>query len=181
MHVKKIAVIGIMTVTLVGAGATSAFAQTTSPTVPRPATPPALCLPAGHDDAWPAVVDGRPVRDPGVRVWHDTTGWHVRVTHDTVHDRVFSGEITTTGSLNDVVAVRLEKNDSLVVGAGGHTIRFRFNNYGGVDGFDFTTHCAPFLAFGFLSDGHVVAPARIALGAASAHPAHDPFVIVRPS
>ena len=78
------------------------------------------------------------------------------MTHNTLHDRVFSGEIRTTGELVDVHAVRLEKNDYLKVGPDRHTLPFRFNNYGGTDGFDFATHCAPFLGFGFLSDGHVV-------------------------
>jgi hypothetical protein len=128
---------------------------------------------------WPVWADGRPARDPGVTVWHDTNGWHVRVTHNTIHDRVFSGEISTTGALVDVNAVRLEKNDSLTVGSAQHTIRFRFDNYGGIDGFDFTTHCAPYLQFGFLSDGHVVPTTRINVGAAGHHPAHDPFVIRR--
>jgi hypothetical protein len=26
---------------------------------------------------------------------------------------------------------------------GKHGLTFRFNNYGGIDGFDFATHCAP--------------------------------------
>ena len=191
MIIKQLAAVGVLAVTLVGGGATSALAATTSTTASGPTAPtaapgtaterPAKCLPSGHDDAWPGWANGRPDRDPGVRVWHDGSGWHVRVTHDTVHDRVFEGEIYTTGTLVGVHAVRTEKNDSLVVGAGGHTIRFRFNNYGGTDGFDFATHCAPFLALGFLSDGHVVPTARIAIGAGSRHPGSDPFLIVRPA
>ncbi|HEV7525266.1 MAG TPA: hypothetical protein VGP92_09875, partial [Acidimicrobiia bacterium] len=121
--------------------------------------------------------DGRPPRDPGVTVWHDPHGWHVRVTHNSVHDRVFSGEIVTRGTFVGVHAVRLEKNDFVTVGAGKHSIRFRFNNYGGTDGFDFATQSAPALGFGFLADGHVVPPARISIGAAGRHPAQDPFVI----
>ena len=77
-------------------------------------------------------------------------------------------------------AVRLEKNDSLDGRAPtAHTLRFRFNNYGGVDGFDFATHCAPFLAFGFASDGHVVPTGHISIGAAAATPLVIPFVIAR--
>ena len=174
MNVKQIAAAGALAALVLGAGATSASASTTTPV-----TAPARCLPAGHDDAWPVWADGRPDRDPGVRVWHDSLGWHVRVTHDTIHDRVFSGEIATTGDLVDVHAVRLEKNDHVVVGSGKHTIAFRFNNYGGVDGFDFVTHCAPFVSFGFASDGHVVPAARVSVGSTGRHPAGDPFVISR--
>jgi len=178
MKVTKIALVGAMTAALVGAGGATAFAATT-PTTATTAPTASTCLPAGHDDAWPAWTEGRPGRDPGVTVWHDRNGWHVRVTHNSIHDRVFSGEIQTTGALTNVHAVRLEKNDYLTLGSGGHTLRFRFNNYGGTDGFDFTTHCAPYLEFGFLTDGHVLSTAHISIGAAAHHPAHDPFVIRR--
>jgi hypothetical protein len=180
MNFKQIAAVGMMTATitgfgLVGLGATGAGAATTTSEAPTPST----CLPAGHADAWPAWTNGRPARDPGVRLWHDTDGWHLRVTHKAIHDRVFSGVIQTRGTLVGVHSVRLEKNDYVKVGSDGHTLRFRFNNYGGTDGIDFGTHCAPFLRFGFTTDGHVLAPAHISIGAAGRHPAHNPFVIRR--
>ena len=180
-NVSRIAAVAAVSVTLVVAGAASAFAATGTSTEPTSGagTSVSTCPPAGHDDAWPAWTDGRPGRDPGVTVWHNATGWHVRVAHNTIRDRVFSGVIRTTGELVDVEAVRLEKNDYLVVGPERHALRFRFNNYGGTDGFDFTTHCAPFLQFGFASDGHAVPTARISIGAGGRHPAHDPFVIAR--
>jgi hypothetical protein len=162
---------GVMVAGLVGVGAPAAHA-TTAPTAPA-------CLPEAHNGPWPAWADGRPAADPGVRVWHSATGWHVRVTHDSMHDRVFAGEIFTTGRILNATAVRLEKNDVLTVGPRKHGLLFRFNNYGGVDGFDFTTSCAPFLEFGFTSDAHLVGPSRISIGAGGRHPAHDPFVIRR--
>ncbi len=176
LSMKRITVVGTVAAALVIGTTIPAFATTTTA---APAPTPTTCLPAGHADAWPAWTNGRPAQDPGVRVWHDSTGWHVRVTHSAMHDRVFSGEIATTGKLIGVHAVRLEKNDSLTVGADGHTLRFRFNNYGGVDGFDFATHCAPFLEFGFTSDAHLVPTGHISIGASSRHPARDPFVIAR--
>jgi len=174
--VKQIAAVGAMTVALVGTSATGAFAASSTT---KSAGPSTTCLPEGQNDMWPTSVDGQPPRSPGVSVWHDAAGWHVRVTHNALHDRVFSGEIQTTGALVGVSAVRLEKNDRLAVGSGGHRLAFRFNNYGGIDGFDFVTQCAPYLAFGFVSDGHVVPAKRISIGAAGLHPAHDPFVIRR--
>jgi hypothetical protein len=181
MNMKMVALAGAVAAALVGSGPATAFAATDAPVASTsPAVAPAsTCLPEGHDDAWPVWVDGRPARDPGVTVWHNAQGWHVRVTHNSLRDRVFSGEIRTTGAIVAVHAVRLERNDSVQVGSGQHTLRFRFNNYGGTDGFDFATHCAPFLAFGFLSDGHVVAPSHISIGAGGHHPARDPFVITR--
>lgn len=176
MSVKKIAAVGVIAVALIGAGATSAFAASTSTTT-KPAA--STCLPGGHDDVWPLWTNGQPGRDAGVSVWHDATGWHVRVTHATIHDRVFSGEIVTTGTLTDVNPVRLEKNDYLKVGLDRHALAFRFNNYGGVDGFNFTTHCAPLLEMGFATDGHIVATSRISIGTAGQHPDHNPFMIHR--
>jgi hypothetical protein len=176
MNIKRIATAGLMTAALVGVSVTSAFA-TMGTASASPQT--SACPTTGPNGAWPVVADGVPARDPGVRVWHDGAGWHVRVTHDTLHDRVFTGEIVTTGTLIDVHAVRLEKNDYIKAGPDGHKLYFRFNNYGGVDGFDFATHCAPWLAFGFRTDGHLVPLSRISVGATAFHPKHDPFVIRR--
>jgi hypothetical protein len=158
MKFKQIAAAGLMAVTLTSVGLVGLGA-------------------AGAGAATVSVNDGRPRLDPGVTLWHDAKGWHVRVTHNAIHDRVFSGVIHTSGTLTNVHAVRVEKNDYVKVGSGGHSLAFRFNNYGGVDGFDFTTHSAPYLAFAFATDGHVLAPAHISIGAAGRHPAHDPFVL----
>ncbi len=177
MNVKQLAVIGAMTAVLMGTSATGAFAASSTTTKSTSAS--TTCLPEGHDDAWPTWTEGSPGRSPGVSVWHDETGWHVRVTHNALHDRVFSGEIHTTGTLVGVSAVRLEKNDRLVAGSDGHRLAFRFNNHGAIDGFDFGTQCASYLEFGFATDGHVVSAKNIAIGAAGVHPAHDPFVIRR--
>jgi hypothetical protein len=125
---------------------------------------------AAHADTAP------PARDP-VSVWHDNTGWHVRVTHRSLHDRTFAGAVHTSGEFVDVKGVKLERNDRLKVSADGHTITFRFNNYGAIDGFDFSTTNAPALKLGFLSDGRVVPARRIGIGADGHHPSHDPFVI----
>ncbi len=174
--------VGSIAAALVVGGAASAFATTaTSGRAPHPRPRRrTTCLPAGHDDVWPVWADGRPVREPGVAVWHDASGWHVRVTHDTLHDRVFSGEIRDDGRARrrEGGAPRAATMPSRSVPTRTRS-GFRFNNYGGIDGFDFATHCAPFLAFGFASDGHVVPAARVAIGAAGRHPARDPFVITR--
>jgi hypothetical protein len=170
----RMAAAGVMVAGLAAVGAPGALAAT-APTTTTTTT----CLPADHDGPWPAWTEGRPAADPGVRVWHSATGWHVRVTHDSIHDRVFAGEIFTTGKIVSATPVRLEKNDAVTVGPLKHALVFRFNNYGGVDGFDFTTRCAPFLEFGFTSDAHLIGPSRISIGAGGRHPAHDPFVIRR--
>ena len=170
----RLAAVAVTVAGLTAVGAPGAGAATTPTASPAPS-----CLPADHDGAWPAWANGRPAADPGVRVWHSATGWHVRVTHDSIHDRVFAGEILTSGRIASATPVRLEKNDAFTVGPNKHGLLFRFNNYGGVDGFDFTTSCAPFLEFGFTSDARLIGPSRISIGAGGRHPAHDPFVIRR--
>jgi hypothetical protein len=124
-----------------------------------------------------ALADTAPPANDPVRVWQDDTGWHVRVTHRSLHDRTFAGAVHTSGELVDVQGVKLERNDHLQVSSDGHTITFRFNNYGAIDGFDFNTANAPALKFGFLSDGRVVPARRIGIGGDGQHPSHDPFVI----
>lgn len=171
--ILRLATAGLLAAGIAGVGAPAAHAATT----PAPAT--TGCLPAAHDGPWPAWANGRPPSDPGVRVWHSADGWHVRVTHDSIHDRVFAGEILTSGQIASATPVKLEQNDAFRVGPRKHGLLFRFNNYGGVDGFDFTTSCAPFIEFGFTSDAHLVGPSRISIGAGGRHPAHDPFVIRR--
>jgi hypothetical protein len=177
MKLTKIAAAGLIAALAVAGSAGIAAAATSSSS--SSSSPSSTCLPANHDDAWPLYAQGQSDRDPGVRVWHDRSGWHVRVTHNTIHDRAFTGEIATKGELVDVHAVRVEHNDYVKVGADKHTVVFRFNNYGGVDGFDFVTKCAPSLEFGFVSDGHRVPTSRIAIGATDRHPANNPFVIKR--
>lgn len=177
MNVKQIVAVGVMSAALVGASASGAFAASPSTSTAKSAA--STCLPAGHDDAWPVYAQGAPGRDPGVRVWHDAAGWHLRVTHNTLHDRVFEGEIVTTGTLVDVKSVRLEKNDYVRLGNNGHALAFRFNNYGGTDGIDFATHCAPFLEFGFATDSHRLPVSHISIGASAHNPNVDPFVIRR--
>ncbi|HYL53222.1 MAG TPA: hypothetical protein VEZ15_14715 [Acidimicrobiia bacterium] len=174
MNLKKIAATGVMAALVVGTAATAAVASGTSST-----TPSTTCLPNAADDRWPAFAQGAPARSAGVAVWHNDDGWHVRVTHNTLHDRVFSGVVETRGALVDVTPVGLERNDHLKVGPDKHTILFRFNNYGRLDGFDFRTSCAPSLNFLFLSDGRRVPAARISIGSNGVHPAHNPFGITR--
>jgi hypothetical protein len=147
MNLKKLALSGVLAATMVFGAAATANADT---------APPA--------------------RDP-VRVWHDASGWHVRVTHRSLHERTFSGAVRTSGEFVDVDRVKLERSDTLKVSADKHTIAFRFHNYGAIDGFNFNAIDAPSLKFGFLSDGRVVPPRYIGIGATGRHPAHDPFVI----
>jgi hypothetical protein len=112
-------------------------------------------------------------------MWHDGSGWHIRVTHRTVAKRVFSGTIVTAGRFVGVTSVRLEGHDSRTVSPDHHTITFRFENHGAIDGLNFRTHCAPAIAFTFVSDGSMLAANKVTIGHDSTNPATNPFSISR--
>jgi hypothetical protein len=106
---------------------------------------------------WPSAVQGRPTlftagASAGDYLWHDATGWHVRVTHPGHGRVVFTGTIVASAPL-DATPVKLEKQDVVTLGADRKTITYRLVNYGAIDGFDFTTRCARQVAFGGRMNG----------------------------
>jgi hypothetical protein len=163
---------GLATATTAGAATTTPKAGATAP-----------CL-ANRDDEWPDWVNGQPAgfeagANGGVYLWHDTSGWHLRVTHKT-DDRVsFGGTIVTRGMFSDVEGVMLERGDQFEVSPDHHAITFRFMNYGHIDGLDFRTHCAPALEFSFQADGHQLPANRAVIGHEDRHPDTDPFPVWR--
>lgn len=131
----------------------------------------------------PSYVEGRPA-DLHVRgaagdyLWHDSSGWHLRVTHRTTNRMVFRGVIVASGPLT-YQRVRDETRDKVVQSSDRTKLVFRFVNHGGIDGVDFADTCASTLKFVFAVNGHRVGRNGIYIGANSARPAHDPFVIAR--
>jgi len=145
-------------------------------TAPAP-SPSSTCGPL------PSYVDGRPAHlhmrgAAGDYLWHDTSGWHLRVTHATKSRMVFRGVITASGPMTFQRA-RDESHDQVTLLNGGKTLVFRFVNHGGIDGVDFTDDCAATLKLAFAVNGHRLGRNHIYIGAHSARPAHDPFVISR--
>ncbi len=171
-------------------GATSDAAAASLLSAPVPATaspaPGPVCASSADDGNWPLFADGRPTGlDAGGPaadyVWHDVTGWHLRVTHQNDHHQVWAGALTTTGTFSGADIVKLEKNDYVAVSADRHAIYFRFNNYGGIDGFDFRTHCAPSIRFDLRADGAQVNPTEVIIGHSQRNPANVPFAVRRQS
>jgi hypothetical protein len=154
----------------------TAFAGTTPPS-------PTTCA-TTFDDAWPANVDGQPPSfqagaPGGVYLWHDSTGWHLRVTHENSRLQTYRGVITIPRGKIRFDRVLDERNDKTHLSRNGKTLTFKFKNYGKVDGIDFRTLCAPSVAFGFTVNGHRLPTSKIVIGASEWHPAHNPFRIVR--
>jgi len=174
------------TASLTAATATPPTSTTTAPATPAPATaaPSSPCSAAADDGGWPAGAQGEPAGfaagdAAGVYVWHDASGWHLRVTHQNDRHQTYTGRISTAGVITDVDAVRLERNDDVRVGPDRHTVEFRFNNYGGVDGLDFRTHCADGLHFALGADGQRLNPTEVYIGHGSMNPPDVPFTISR--
>lgn len=172
-----------------GFGVPSAGAQTT--THPGTTTKPAHhrnVTSCDTDAQWPAYVQGEPdgfdAGDDGAYLWHNPSGgWGLRVSHPELPGKanrvVFTGTITSKGKIANLVKVRDEKGDVAKVGPKGHTLRFRFVDYGGVDGVDFTTTCTPGLQVSLKADKTTMQPEFVHLGDKNTHPGSDPFRIRR--
>jgi hypothetical protein len=132
--------------------------------------------------AWPFSVQGMPPvhagSPAGDYIWHDATGWHLRVTHVGSYGVVFSGTIRANHPLH-VHGFRLESGDAFKVSADGLSVAYRFVNHGRLDGLDFTTECATRLLFGGRMNGALLPVRRIWVGHAGRHPLQNPFVILR--
>lgn len=163
-------VIGLTMATVVPSAASAASTTTT--------VDEAACT--GH---WPASVQGKPsVYQAGARagdyLWHDSRGWHLRVTKVTSAKAVFSGRIRSDKPLS-VAGVALELGDTFTLSADKLTITYRFANYGHIDGLDFRTACANRLGFAGSMNGTLLPTSRIWIGASGRHPLQNPFVILR--
>jgi hypothetical protein len=172
------------------AGAPGALAAPTSSasTTGSPSSSAPKATACDTDAHWPRYVQGKPdgfdAHDDGVYVWHNPKGgWAIRVTHPVLPGKanqvVFTATITTAGQIGHVVRVRDEKNDVVKVTNNGHTLTFRFVNYGWVDGVDFTSGCTPGLRVDLKADGSSMPTRFIHLGDKKVNPGSDPFLIRR--
>jgi hypothetical protein len=156
----------------------AAAAPDVAVSTPVVVTPAATCD-AGH---WPASVQGRPTFHAGSRagdrIWHDSTGWHLRVTHPGTKAVVFSGTIRSDAALT-VKGARLESQDSFTLSADQKSVTYRFVNHGQIDGLDFTTDCAKHLSFAGRMNGHRLVIGRIWIGHRGHHPLQNPFAVRR--
>jgi hypothetical protein len=184
MGVRRFATVGVCGLALVAASllaTTGVAAARSSATTAKASSCPTT---GGKDDPWPAFVQGRPAginphTTAAIYMWHDGSGWSIRVTHKTTNVRSFGGQLFTSGTFTNVHPVHLEKNDVFQVSSDKHTIVFLFKNYGGIDGLNFFTHCAPSITFSYQSDGATSPASKIIIGKNSVRPPTDPFQIFR--
>ena len=146
---------------------------------------PAPASSAACDRApWQPVVQGAPPNFSagdrgGDYLWHDLTGFHLRVTHRNDGRQVYSGLVTSSAPMR-IDPVRLERGDVLRLSPDHRSFVFAFADYGKVDGVNFHTDCAAALTVSRLHVGKAALPAnRVYLGRREAHPAAVPFVLHR--
>ena len=164
-------------------GLSAALALAGAPAGVAASTTAAAPVAACGDGHWPASVQGIPTlfragASAGDYIWHDSAGWHVRVTHPGDGRAVFTGTIVASAPLS-VTPVRLQRSDVLTLSADKKTITYRFVNDGGIDGFNFATACASRITFGGRMDGVRLATGQIRIGHYDRHPLENPFVIRR--
>lgn len=95
---------------------------------PSGAGPAAACT----DVHWPTAVQGRPVQfragaKVGDYIWHDATGWHVRVTHPGRSRLVFTGQLVSSAPMA-FKPVALENGDVVTLSADRKTFTYRLVN-----------------------------------------------------
>ena len=169
---------------LAGPTAGLASASTTTTAAAKPVAAVSSTAAACDRAPWELKVQGRPRSFDGgdrggVYLWHNATGFHLRVTHRTNERVVFTGVLTSSAPMR-MEPVRLEKGDYVHLSNDHRTIRFAFANHGHVDGINFHTDCARRLTVSHLRAGlHQLPTGRVYLGATKAHPAHVPFLVHR--
>ena len=173
--------LGAGTLTIAGSPLAGASTGTTAATTTAAA--PTADTTGCDTGSLPAVVRGAPAAfraglPRGYWTWHDATGWHLRVTHATTEQMVFSGVINASRPLT-ATKVRDERHDVVRLSADHKTAAFRFTNYGAVDGLDLVAHCSGRVSFSLWVDGHRITTDRIMLGRTLAHPATNPFAVIR--
>jgi hypothetical protein len=162
--------------TVLSDGSTSTSAAPT----PAPSSAAASC----DRGPWGWRVQGTPAGFSGGDrggdyLWHNTTGFHLRVTHRANERVVYSGVIHSSTAMS-MDPVRLERGDVAKLSADHRTLVFAFANHGHVDGVNFHTACAARLTVSRLNAGSAKLPAdRVYLGAWGVHPHQIPFTLHR--
>jgi hypothetical protein len=164
------------------AGIGPSTAATTSATTSSPTAGAAAR--ACDRTPWERAVQGTPKHVvSGVRggdyLFHNTTGFHLRVTHRTTERVVYTGKIHSSAPMR-MEKVKLEKGDVATLSTDRRTITFAFANFGHLDGINFHTDCAASLTVSHLNAGSKALPkSRVYLGAHKVHPHHATFTVHR--
>ena len=134
---------------------------------------------------WSSTAQGRPAglapgAAQGLYMWHDGDGWHVRVTHPGTTKVVFTGTIDSGGTGPfDVAAKATESADLVSIQPLQGKIKFRMQNKGKIDGFDFKVGCVKRFTVEGRVDAAPIANNQVFLGAGASAPLSVPFTMER--
>ena len=171
-----------LTTTAAGFAVLAAPAAAAPPSTPSTSATAAAA--ACERTPWADRVQGKPHGfSGGLRggdyLWHDASGFHLRVTHRSGDRTVFTGVISSPTAMR-IDPVKLERGDVAKLSANHRSLVFAFADYGHVDGVDFHTACAGSITVSHLNAGNArLGTDRVYLGATEAHPAHIPFTVHR--
>ncbi|HLZ28031.1 MAG TPA: hypothetical protein VKV73_12000 [Chloroflexota bacterium] len=114
--------------------------------------------------------------EPGYTVRHDGDRLQL-LTHDEAGSHEYTGNLTTTGTIEVVDLVQPEKDDSVAVSSDGHTVSFKFSTQEGVDGVVLRMTGAEKVQLTLDTDGQLTPVANIHLGSKNRSPKTNPFDI----
>ena len=138
--------------------------------------------PAG---TWSSTAQGRPATlapgsATGMYLWHDSDGWHLRVTHPGNANVVFRGTIDSVGTGPfDIAQVATESADLVAVKPFAGKISYRMENHGRIDGIDFKVGCVKRFRVHGTINGSPIANNQVFLGSGSVNPTSVPFTMER--
>lgn len=115
----------------------------------------------------------------GLYVWQENGTWRVGATNDRGARTTFSATVTFDAPVSGKPIGTEGKSDIVDVRA--QSVRFRFANFGGVDGVAIDSPCSSSVTVSASVDGQPLTPQQVFLGASGANPGAVPVVLTRGS
>jgi hypothetical protein len=135
---------------------------------------------AQSQSAAPDAAEGAPnitANSPtGYYIFKTDDGLHLR-THGPGAEHDFDAVLRTTGTFENVDAIRLEPGDRVDVLDGGHELAIHFHTFDFTDGVNFKVRGSERVRLNLKLDDKLISTDSIFLGADGHHPAHNPFRI----
>jgi len=165
------------------AAATATTLALVATSVGTAAASPEADAPGCSTGRLPNVVMGSPDLKPGqalgLYLWHGSNGYSLRATHPGTKKVIFSGVLTASNGFSHLTKVALEGSDNVSLSTDHKTLRFRFANYGRIDGLNFAANCSRTMRVRIGVNGSLATPRQIKLGKHRSNPTSNPFTIQR--
>lgn len=147
-----------------------------------PASPPTATATATAEPSTEAVQDVDPEaehdgRPAGYYLGRTEDGGFRLRSHGPNVRHHFTAVLRTDGRFVDVETVRLEAGDGVRVSEDGHSLRYNVHTFDGLDGVNFRVDGGEVVTFRLELNDALINTDHVYLGAADAHPLHNPFRI----